>query len=341
MKGFPRTIVYAFALAFVLATGGILSSGAYAQSTPQEAAQINLQDISFSASPEVPGAFQDVTITVNSYLTDVNRAFFVWKKDGKTELSATGADVFTFTTGDIGQKTTIDIAMALSSGETLQKRMVFNPSESNLIWEGADSYTPPFYRGRALPTSEGYIRVVAIPQINSSGTTANINNYVFRWVRNDLVETESSGFNKSALIFQQSYLNEQEQIEVTSQDNTSGATARGTVIVPVFKPKILLYARDPINGIDWAHELGAAYDVSDAEKTILAIPYFFSPDNPLSNQLKYIWSINDDAIPTPSISNMLTLKSGASKGISKLTVRVENVIKLFLEAEKNITINLR
>lgn len=341
MKSFPRTIGFVITFAVLLATGGFYVLNVQAQSTPQEAAQISLQDISFSASPEVPGAFQDVTITVNSYLTDVNRAFFVWKKDGKTQLSATGADSFTFTTGDIGQKTIIDIAIALSSGETLQKRMVFNPAETNLIWEGADSYTPPFYRGRALPTSEGYIRVVAIPQINNSGTVANINNYVFRWVRNDLVETESSGFNKSALIFQQSYLNEEENIEVTGQDNTSGMTARGTITVPVFKPKVLLYARDPINGIDWDHELGAAYDVTNAEKTVLAIPYFFSPANPLSNQLKYTWSINDDEIQTPSIANMLTLKSGASKGVSKLTVRVENLIKLFLEAEKNITINLK
>lgn len=341
MRRFSLSISRILTVIALVAAIAVLPLTLKAQSTPQEAAQINQQDISFTSDPEIPGAFQDVTITIDSYLTNINRAFVVWKKDGKTELSGTGADTFTFTTGDIGQKTAIDIALALSSGETVQKRLIFNPAETNLIWEGASSYTPPFYRGRALPTSEGYIRVVAIPQINNTGTVANVNNFVFRWTRNETVEPESSGFNKSALIFQQSYLNEREDIEVTGQDNNSGATAKGKINVPIFKPKVLLYTRDPINGIDWDHAIGSTYDVTNAEKTLLAIPYFFSPGSQLSNQLKYTWSINDDEVQTPTIANMLTLKSGANKGVSKLTVRVENLIKLFVEAEKNISINLK
>ncbi len=320
---------------------GLFPLATNAQLSVQEASQINQQDVSFSSEPEIPGAFQDVTVTVDSYLTDVSRAFFIWKKDGKTVLSATGANQFTFTTADIGQVTTIDVSMLLSTGEAIQKRMLFNPSEADLIWEGADSYTPPFYRGRALPSSEGYIRVVAIPQINNLGTTANINNFVFRWKRNDAAIPEYSGFNKSALVFQQSYLNEEEKIEVTSQENTTGSVGVGTVTVPIFKPQILMYARDAIKGVDWNHELGKSYDITSVEKTLVAIPYYFSPASPTSPQLRYTWTINGDTVTTPNAPNTLTLKSGSSKGISNLKVSIENTLKLFLEAEKNITINLK
>ena len=152
-----RVIRYTGAFLILLLIGGSLPLSTHAQTTPEEAAQVSTQDVSFSSSPEVPGAFTDTTITVSSYLTNVSRAYFIWKKDGTTVLSTTGANTYTFTTGDIGHPTTINVMMLLTTGETIQKTLVFNPSEVDLVWEGADSYTPPFYRGRALPASEGAI----------------------------------------------------------------------------------------------------------------------------------------------------------------------------------------
>lgn len=333
---------FVFLMTSVLLLGGaFLTQTTYAQSTPQEAAQISDQDIAFTATPEIPGPFQDVTITAESYLTNVSRAYFVWKVDGKTVLSQTGAYRFTFSTKDTGERTTVSLMILLITGETIQKNFVFNPAEINIVWEGANSYVPPFYRGRALPSSEGVIRVLAIPQINNGGGTLDTSKYVFRWKKNDSVLSNNSGYNKNVLLFSQDYLNPNETIEVRGQDNLSGSTAIGTSTISVFKPQILMYQRDPINGIDWNHELGNSYDVTSAEKTILAIPYFFSPQNPLSNQLKYTWTINGDEIQTPLSANMLTLKSGATKGVSNLKLRIENSVKLFLDAEKSLTINLK
>lgn len=331
----------AIMIGLLLVGGVFLPLTSQAQSTPQEAAQINTNDIAFTAVPEVPGPFQNVTITAESYLTNVSRAYFVWKVDGKTVLSQTGAYRFTFSTKDIGERTTVSLMILLVSGETIQKNFVFNPAEINIVWEGADSYVPPFYRGRALPSSEGIIRVLAIPQINNGAGTLDGSKYVFRWKKNDSVLSNNSGYNKNVLLFAQDYLNPNETIEVTGQDNLSGSTALGTATISVFDPKILMYVRDPINGVDWNHEIGNSYDVTTVEKTILAIPYFFTPFNPISNQLKYEWTINGDEVRTPLSPNMLTLKSGTTKGISNLKLRIENTVKLFLDAEKSLTINLK
>lgn len=312
-----------------------------AQTSIEDAARININDIDVSPTPEVPGAFEKVTFKVQSYLTDVNRAFIIWKLDGKIALSGTGAKQFSITTGDVGQKTIVDFEMLLVTGEVIKKKFIVNPAEINVVWEGADAYTPPFYRGRALPSSEGFIRILAIPQIQGAAGLGNIDNYVFTWKRNDKILQNGSGYNKSALIVQQDYLNEEDIIEVTGQDNDTGARANGKLSLSVFPGKILLYDRDPIYGIDWAHELGGSLDVSNADKTILAVPYFFSPKNPLSNSLKYTWSINDATISTPAIKNMLTIKSGQSKGIAAVKLKIEATMKLFLEAQRNIVINLK
>jgi hypothetical protein len=313
---------------------------ARAQSTPQEAAQIGEQDISYDVSPQIPGAFQDVTITASSYLTDVNRAFFIWKQDGKTALSGTGSYAFTFKTGDIGSKTTVEVMMLLVTGETIDKIFTFSPAETDLIWEGADTYTPPFYRGRSLPTSESFIRVVAIPQLLNGTSVTDTKNYVFHWKRNDNVLESASGFAKNVLLIQQDYLNQTENVDVVAEDNSTSATAEGTETIPVFNPKIELYTSDPLSGIDWDHALSNSYNVTSAEKTIIAIPYFFSPADPLSTSLGYTWTINGDAVDTPAIKNVLTLKSGGTDGVSSLKLTIENTVKLFVEAEKDITINL-
>lgn len=315
----------------------------YAQSVQdiQDISRVGNDDVDVIVTPEVPGAFEDVTMKVQSYLTDVNRAFIIWKKDGKTLLSGTGKIDFSFTTNDVGRETVIDVEMLLIGGESVKKHFSFNPAEVNLVWEGADSYTPPFYRGRALPTSEGVMRVLAIPQMKIGSNITSTSNYVFTWKRNDKVIQRGSGYEKNAFLFRQDYLNDEEHIEVTSQDNTSGAIAKGDVIMKTYTPKIVFYERDPIYGIDWAHALEGEFDVASAEKTIIAIPYFFSPADPLANDFSYTWSINGKEIDTPAIKNMLTLKSSGQQGVSNITLKIENALKLFLDATGSITVNLK
>ncbi len=312
-----------------------------AQTTPEEAALINTDDIGMKVTPEIPGAFQNVEIELESYLTNINRAFITWKKNGVVVIAKYGQRKFNFSTGDVGEVITIDIEMILTSGEFIKKKLIVNPSEINLVWEGVNVYTPPFYRGRALPTSEGFFRVFAIPQIKNIAQLTSVDNYVFTWKRNDKVLQNASGHNKNGLLLEQDYLNPVEKIEVVGQNNATGAVAHGNIDVTVFQPKILLYDRDPIYGIDWSHELGSSFNVSISDKTILAAPYFFSPKNPLSDLLKYTWSINDDTINTPVIKNMLTIKSGQNKGVANVKLKIEAPTKLFLDAQRNIIINLK
>ena len=328
------------ALIVSLVGGGFFALSARAQMTPQDAAQVNTQDISVSTTPDVPGPYQDVTITLGSYITDLNRAYVSWNQDGNVALAGIGKYAYTFTTGGVGQTTNIRVTIALISGEIITKNLSFNPAELDVLWEGADAYTPPFYRGRAMPTAEGVVRVVAIPQIQNGKALLPQGGYVFSWKKNDNVMSEDSGYGKSAFVYQKDYLNDIDDVQVTAQDNNTGAEAQLDIPVPVFDAQILMYASDPITGIDWDHELGSNYTVGSADKTIIAIPYFYTPADPLDSSLTYAWTINGDPIDTPAIENMLTLKSGGTNGVSDLALKITSATKLFLSAEKDITINL-
>ena len=336
-----RASTYALAGTLIFLIGGIFAFTAQAQLTPQEAAKVSSQDISVSTDPEVPGPNQSVTITLTSYITDLNRAYISWTENGQTALSGVGDYTFTFTTGNVGQTTSVNTVIALISGEIINEQFSFNPADLDVVWEGADSYTPPFYEGRALPSSEGFVRVLAIPQIQNGSALLPQNDYVFNWKKDDNVMPADSGFGKNAFIYQTDYLNDTNDINITATDNQTNAQAQKDVTIPIFPPKLLMYAFDPINGIDWNHEVGSTLTVGSAQKTLLAIPYFFTPANPLDSDLTYAWTINGSPIDTPSIENMITLQGGTSTGVSNVSLSITSQLKLFLQAEKNLTVNLQ
>jgi hypothetical protein len=298
-------------------------------------------DIGISVVPEVPGAFEQVTITLESYVTDLNRAYMSWQKNGKQDIYGYGKKQLSFTTGNVGESTIITVSIRTVTGEVIDHRIVVNPAEINLLWEGADAYTPPFYRGRALPTTEGLVRVVALPQIRQGGALLNAENYVFTWKRQDQVIQRSSGFNKNVFVFQKDYLNPNELIEVTAESNDTGSRARAQLAVQAFKPKILFYEKNPLTGVRFQESLKNGFSVGSSDKTVVAIPYFISPKNPLSQELTYAWKVNGEETPTSSLRNTLTIRKGTRPGTATLEVTITSLKKLFLEEKARLNINLQ
>jgi hypothetical protein len=308
--------------------------------TAQNTGTLEESDIILTVSPEIPGAQQRVTISLESYVTDLNRAHISWQKDGKQDLLGYGKKQFSFTTGNIGQSTVVTVNIRVESGEIINRRVVVNPAEINLLWEGADSYTPPFYRGRALPGPEGTVRIIAIPQIQQNKTLLSPEDYTFTWKKQDRIIQASSGYGKNAFTFTKDYLNPSEMIEVIGQNNKTGARATGKISVQAFKPKILFYEKNSLLGIRQQQALQNGYTVGDSDKTIIALPYFISPQNNMSKELVYEWKINDRFVPTPAIKNILTLRKGTQKGVAAIEVTITSLKKLFLEEKARLSISL-
>lgn len=298
-------------------------------------------DIVVKLNPEVPGAQERVTITLESYVTDLNRAHISWQKNGKQDLLGYGKKQFSFTTGSIGETIIITVNIATESGEILNKRIVVNPAEIDLLWEGADSYTPPFYRGRALPSKEGLVRVVAMPQIKQGGALLDAGNYVFTWKRQDKTIQSGSGFGKNTFVFQKDYLNPSESIEVTAQNNQTGSRSQARLSLAAFQPKIMFYEKNPLLGVQFQTALANDFKVQASDKTVVAIPYFISSTNPVSGDLLYEWSINGSRIPQPGVKNVLTIRRGQQSGVALIKLQITSLNKLFLDASTQIRASLQ
>ncbi len=327
-----------FFLTVVLFLGTFLSG-----ISPVHAADLtNLTDadIAVAVTPETPGPYQSVTISISSYSVDLNRAKIMWTLDGKIEPSGTGVKKFSFTTGALGSKSVVTIGIIADATHRVDKQITIEPAQLDLLWESPDSYVPPFYRGKALPSIEATIKIVALPN-SGALLDAPAGSLVYQWKHNSSVDQQASGYGKNYYVFRSDYLNKKEIVSVQAADGGTGSfNATDTLeIVPV-NPKIVFYADKFNEGTDYGNALVDTTALTENEITIVAAPYFFSPkEKILTPGFKYDWAINNKSIPAPDPKNMLTVQpTEGTTGTGVISLSLENMGKLFQSAKNTINI---
>lgn len=293
-------------------------------------------EISVDVIPALPAPGENTTISLSSFTANLDGAKITWTVNGTVKLSSFGAKKYSLTAGKVGITTKIVISIILPTGEKVEKTIVIQPAEADLLWQAVDSYTPPFYKGRALPASEALIKVVAIPNIKNQNASL-----VYNWKKNYQVAQAESGFGKNAYSFRVSYLNKNEKIGVviSAPDGTYAANKEVTII-PV-ATQILFYRTKPLEGPKYNHALEGTFLLTDTETTLLAEPYYFSPDNKESSQLKYTWKLNNTVIRmTGKQSELVVRKGDNTNGVAKIDVAIESIPKLFQLNNTSLMINL-
>lgn len=304
-------------------------------------AQIAEGDISVSTNPASPGPYQNVLISLSSFSTDLNRADIRWYVGDNLKLSGTGKKEWNVTTGAVGSVTVVTIKITLRDSTTLEKTVVLAPSEVDLLYEALDSYVPPFYRGKALPAKEALIRITAMPNLKINGAAAAASDLVYSWKENYDPLPDDSGYAKNALTFRGSYLHPSEGVSVQVSSLSSGSSAEGSIVIPPISPKIVLYANTPALGTNWRSALNNGFLFPDSEMGVVAAPYFFSPKNPNAQELRYAWALNGTTITTPVNKNLLVLrKNPEDVGVAKVSIGIENLIRLFQGAAVSATVTL-
>lgn len=303
-------------------------------------AQVRNTDVILSISPQFPSANEDVNASLNSYVTDLNKANITWSLNNQEESSGIGKKSFSFKTGEIGSSMNLSATINTIDGQSVSKTITIVVAGVDLLWEADDSYTPPFYRGKALVPSQGKFKIVAIPNIINQNGKVDANNLSYLWSKDGKTQTDSSGWGKSSLIFQNSYLDKINTVEVKVSDISGGTNTEKKIILNTTKPKILFYRNDPIFGTKWEEALIDGLTINPNGETITVEPYFFSPKNINSSNLIFNWSINGEKIQTPDFKNILSIIPEAGKsGSATIKVLINNTKTLFQEAEKQIQIS--
>lgn len=297
---------------------------------------LNPSDITVSMSPDSPRANTNVTVTLSSYSIDLNTATIIWKKDGAMLKTGIGAKSITLKTGDVGSYTTLDIQI-ISGSDSLTKNILIQPSEVDLLWETVDSYVPPFYKGKALPTEEANVKVVAIPNVNTS--TSSQTNMVYTWEKNYTASPSNSGYGKNSMVQRIDYLDPSEIIKVSASSLDKSYQAENTIELRSSQPRILYYQNNPDLGLLLNSTVLSGTVTNKSDFEIFAIPLFFTLKNLAKNDLTYSWSVGGKSVPDNSIKNRITIQFPKnSSGPTDVTTKIESRLKLFQTAESSVSI---
>src|SRR3990167_1135005 len=308
----PAKIAAAFIL-LMLAAG---SPGfAQAQSLPAP--------IQYVVYPEVPGPNQTVNIEAQGVGSFLGEADIAWTQDGKVVQSGVGVRKYTFTTGALGQKTTVGISIDSSQG-SFSKTFSFTPSLINLVWE-ADTTVPPFYLGKALYSAGSSYKVVVFPTVYSGSSRIAPSALSYRWSHAGDSVPDQSGLGRYVFAGQGDQLQAGEDVSV---DVYYGASKVGNaaLLIPVSDPQIILYERDALRGAIYDAAMPQVISLQANEITLQAEPYYFSVAAKNAGMVQYVWTLNGESMTGPDTARgILTLRqSGSGEGSANIGVTIQN-----------------
>lgn len=303
--------------------------------------EINVQDneINVETIPDNPQPYQDVTINLTSYATDLNKAIITWQGVRSDQnLTGIGKTSYTFKAGGPNTTNTFDITITpVGSNNTISKRITISPSEIDILWESIDGYTPPFYKGKALPTLGSSIKVVAVPNTN---TIKNGNGSIsYTWKNNDDVVQEVSGYNKNSYTFKSSMFDNINKITVLASSVEGNYGAENTINIKNYKPKILFYKKSPTEGVLYNNILDENSLFPEKEISVVAEPYFLAL-NGKESSFSYSWNINGNIADTPKEKNTITIHPESRGGFAIIGLTIENAKELFQKITGQLKITL-
>ena len=163
--------------------------------------------------------------------------------------------------------------------------------EVDLIWESL-SYTPPFYKGKALYPHQGEIIFVAMPNMIINGVRISPSQLTYTWKDRGEVMGSLSGLGKNSLTLKGSVITRTLDISVTVTA-PDGNSAYKSIRVAPRSPALILYEDNPMYGIMYQNAILDTFVMKNKELRLLAAPYYVSTVIPNTDPfVSYDWSIN-------------------------------------------------
>jgi hypothetical protein len=317
-----RRILIFFAIA-------LFATPAYAQfSIPGAGSAVTI-----SMSPAYPGPNTAVALTVQSALYDVEQGVITWTVNGKIIAQGIGATTARIVTGALGSPSQVQVDVSTDTGDASTAASIM-PSSIDLLWE-ATSYTPPFYKGRALSSSGSQITVVAIPHlILSGGAALSADQITYTWKKDGAVIASASGRGKSSATFDSPMLYGTESIMVTAVSSDGTLSGQATLRIGDTEPQLVLYEDDPLFGIRYHRALTGTTYIPETEMSFTAIPYFSPTFTVADRQLEYTWTVNGNPVSINTVKpNEITIDAAKSSGVASIGLELTHATNYFLDAQ--------
>jgi hypothetical protein len=258
--------------------------------------------------------------------------------NGKSASSGVGKKSFSLDAPNAGGETSVLAVTSLPDG-AVETKIVIRPNVMVLLWQAEDSYVPPFYKGKALPSPDSLVKVVAMPEIRSGSGMVNPKNMTYVWKKDYANSQDDSGYGKNVFTYINDYLEDSNNVGVVASTVDQKYSSTASVDIGMTKPKILFYKNDASLGTLWEQALANGHKIVTSE-ILEASPYFISPGDLRIPTLTWDWFINDGVVSAPIYRKNtmpLQVQTGTS-GSSKIRLEINNTEKIFESATKEINV---
>ncbi len=288
--------------------------------------------INIITDPELPAPNTEVVARLDSSTTDLDQSSITWSVNGIKVASGKGVRSISLITRPEGSSTVINVTVISPDG-TYYKSLTLRGNTVDLLWQG-ETYTPPFYKGRALWSYQSRATVVAIPHV-SGRTTSTL---TFRWSKDGTVLGTSSGVGKDSLLVFDTILGLPQNITVDVMTDRNTVVASGNLTLTPIAPNLRVYENHPLLGFVFEKEVGETFNLKAREVTFSAFPFFFGTNKRLNDSLIYNWSTNGgDA----KVGNEVTYRTPDGEGKSRVEVKAESVTQILQTANEDFLVQFR
>ncbi len=303
-------------------------------------AQLKTSDVTLNITPLFPTPNQTVSANLESFAIDLDKTNIAWLLNSQEKISGVGKKAFSFNVGGTGVSLSIEARISTVTGQNIIKRAVITPADIDMMWEAFDSYAPPFYRGKTMVSTEGSFKVVAMPNLINSFGKVNPASLSYSWVKDETPQPDLSGWGKNYFVFKNSSLDNENTISVAVSDAFGGANTQGEITLQTGTPEIIFYENNPLLGVNYDNAVRDGFLINKTGSTLVAAPYFFSPNDLSSKDLSFTWSLNGEGIATPVPKNILSIKPAEGQGGSAvIKIAINNAQTLFQSLEKELNVS--
>jgi hypothetical protein len=292
------------------------------------------QVVDFQMTPKYPEPNSEVTLRIATYITDINQSDIYWYIDGEVDSFGKGKTSLDFTTGELGVPIKISVVIVSPDESRIDASYTITPIDVDVLWE-ADTYTPPFYKGKAMPTYKSKIKVVALSSEDSSNAT-----YTYVWKNGRItIDDGASGYGKSTYMVEAGYPEVPMTIGLALESVGGSTKYEGTLRITPVDPEVISYPLHPLYGANYAQAIGADVSTLD-ELMVRSEPYFFSQDDIQNHKLQYTWSINGIRVFEAGQNgrdHAFSKPEGAS-GLSRIEIFIQNTERWMQKAADGFNI---
>jgi hypothetical protein len=284
---------------FLIFLAGIAYS-ARAQSFP-------VPDLVSLDAPSSPSPGEEFTVRAVTPTADKNFMRFDWEVDGKArpDFSGLGKDTIRLTAGVVGSFINVSVSTSRTGSAQGTASVSLPVADLSLTWV-AKTYTPKWYRGKALPTQGSQILIAAVPKFVIRGKAVPPEQLIYRWRGENQIPIDSGVGKQTVTIETSEFAESTSFVAVAVEDAEKKIRKEAGIYVSDVQPRAVMYSLLPLGGVEPRSARSFMKSAGQGTFDFIVEPFFFAIRS--LRELSYRWRVDGQkAEGAPEHPEILTL----------------------------------